>query len=78
MTLGLMFYVIGSALIPSALAALIGTLEAPLGAFWGWVGAGEVPRFETVLGGTIVVTAVVARILIERRSEARAGPRLQE
>ena len=78
MTLGLMFYVIGSALIPSALAALIGTLEAPLGAFWGWLGAGEVPRFETVLGGTIVVTAVVARILIERRGEARAGPRLQE
>ena len=51
MTLGLMFYIIGSALIPSALAALIGTLEAPLGAFWGWIGAGEVPRFETVLGG---------------------------
>jgi drug/metabolite transporter (DMT)-like permease len=79
MTLGLMFYIIGSALIPSALAALIGTLEAPLGAFWGWIGAGEVPRFETVLGGSIVVTAVVARILIERRrEEPRSAPRLQE
>jgi drug/metabolite transporter (DMT)-like permease len=78
MTLGLMFYIIGSALIPSPLAALIGTLEAPLGAFWGWFGAGEVPRLETVLGGSIVIAAVVARILIDRRVEARAAPRLQE
>jgi drug/metabolite transporter (DMT)-like permease len=78
MTLGLMFYIIGSALIPSALAALIGTLEAPLGAFWGWIGAGEVPRLETVLGGTIVVTAVVSRILIERRDEARSAARLSD
>jgi drug/metabolite transporter (DMT)-like permease len=78
MTLGLMFYIIGSALIPSALAALIGTLEAPLGAFWGWIGAGEVPRLETVLGGSIVVTAVVARILIEQRDEARSAARLSD
>jgi drug/metabolite transporter (DMT)-like permease len=68
MTLGLMFYVIGSALIPSTLAALIGTLEAPFGTFWGWLGAGEVPRLETVIGGAIVVAAVVIRILIERRA----------
>jgi hypothetical protein len=35
MTLGLMLYVIGSAMIPVALSALIGTMEAPFAARFG-------------------------------------------
>jgi drug/metabolite transporter (DMT)-like permease len=38
LTLGLMLYVIGSALIPATLAALIQTLEAPFGMLWAWIG----------------------------------------
>ena len=69
MTLGMMLYVIGSRLIPSTLTALINTMEAPLGAGWAWVGVGEVPALETVIGGGIVLAAVFWRLLREREPD---------
>jgi drug/metabolite transporter (DMT)-like permease len=67
MTLGLMLYVIGSALIPAALATLINTMELPFGALWAWIGVGEVPATTTFLGGGIVLASVLGRLLAERR-----------
>jgi drug/metabolite transporter (DMT)-like permease len=69
MTLGLMLYVIGSAMIPAALAALIGTMEAPFGALWAWVGVGEIPAPATFAGGGMVLASVFGRLLLERRNE---------
>jgi drug/metabolite transporter (DMT)-like permease len=66
LTLGMMLYMIGSALIPSTLAALIGTLEAPIGALWAWIGVGEVPASATLIGGSIVVASVFCRLLVEQ------------
>jgi drug/metabolite transporter (DMT)-like permease len=65
LTLGLMLYVIGSVLIPSTLAALIQTLEAPFGVLWAWIGVGEVPPSETLLGGSLVLAGVFARLLYD-------------
>jgi drug/metabolite transporter (DMT)-like permease len=67
MTLGLMLYVIGSAMIPAALATLINTMEAPVGALWAWIGIGEVPATATFLGGGLVLASVFGRLLLERR-----------
>jgi len=67
MTLGLMLYIIGSALIPATLTALISTMEAPIGALWAWVGVGEVPATATFVGGAIVLASVFGRLLLERR-----------
>lgn len=67
MTLGMMLYVIGSAMIPSTLTALINTMEAPLGALWAWAGVGEVPAVETLIGGGIVLASVFGRLLQERK-----------
>jgi drug/metabolite transporter (DMT)-like permease len=53
----------------SALAALIGTMEAPLGAAWAWIGVGEVPRRETIIGGIIVLAAVIFRLLLDMRNQ---------
>ena len=66
MTLGMMLYMIGSGLIPSTLTALINTMEAPIGALWAWVGVGEVPAVETIIGGGIVLASVFGRLLGER------------
>jgi drug/metabolite transporter (DMT)-like permease len=66
MTMGLMLYVIGSALIPAALATLINTMEAPFGAFWAWIGIGEVPATTTFIGGAIVLASVFGRLVLER------------
>jgi drug/metabolite transporter (DMT)-like permease len=67
MTLGMMLYVIGSALIPAALSALIGIAEAPLGALWAWAGVGEVPSAATLIGGAIVLFSVGFSVLHQRR-----------
>lgn len=69
MTLGMMLYVIGSSLIPATLSALIGTMEAPFGALWAWIGVGEVPATTTLIGGTIVMAGVFGRVLYDLREE---------
>lgn len=65
MTLGIACYVAGSALISSSLTALISVAEGPLGAAWAWVGVAEVPGTATIIGGSIVLLAVIARLLME-------------
>ena len=69
--LGLTLYVIASAMIPSTLAALIATMEAPIGALWAWIGVGEVPAPATFVGGAIVLASVFGRLLLEPRTEER-------
>jgi len=68
LTMGLMLYVIGSALIPATLAALIQTLEAPFGMLWAWIGIAEVPPTETIIGATIVLAGVFGRLFYDWRS----------
>ena len=69
MTLGMMLYVIGSAMIPATLSVLINTMEAPIGALWAWIGVGEVPAATTLIGGAIVLAAVFGRLMLERGEE---------
>jgi len=69
MTLGMMLYVIGSALIPATLSVLINTMEAPIGALWAWLVIAEVPANTTLIGGAIVLAAVFGRLLLERQDE---------
>jgi drug/metabolite transporter (DMT)-like permease len=66
-TLGMMLYVIGSALVPATLSALIQTLESPFGMLWVWVGVGEVPPTETLVGGALVLAAVFGRLWLDAR-----------
>ncbi|MFZ5710934.1 MAG: DMT family transporter [Pseudomonadota bacterium] len=66
MTLGIVAYVAGSALIPASLTALIGIAEGPIGGIWAWVGVGERPDGPTLIGGAVVLAAVVGRILLGR------------
>ncbi|MHC2619608.1 drug/metabolite transporter (DMT)-like permease [Bradyrhizobium huanghuaihaiense] len=58
--LGLTFYMLGSRLLPSGQASLIATLETPLMPFWIWVAFREVPAFHALIGGALVIGAVVA------------------
>ena len=71
MTLGMMLYVIWSTLIPATLSALIGTMEAPIGALWAWIGVGEVPAVTTLVGGAIVMAGVFGRVLYDLAEERK-------
>lgn len=69
-TLGLAAFALGSRLIPSMEAALIGALDAPLAPLWVLVAFGETPTQTTIIGGTIVLVSIVAHIVWSAR-EAR-------
>ena len=61
MGLGLAFLTIGARLIPPAQVALISLLEVVLGPLWVWLAYGERPSSATLVGGAIVVAAVVVQ-----------------
>jgi drug/metabolite transporter (DMT)-like permease len=71
MGLGLAFLTVGARLIPAAEAALITLLEIVLGPLWVWIGYGEVPGTATLVGGAVVVAAVVFQT-----TQAVTAPRL--
>jgi drug/metabolite transporter (DMT)-like permease len=60
--LGLIFFTLGARLITAAEMAVISLLEVVLGPLWVWVGVHERPNVETVVGGAIVLMAVVAQL----------------
>jgi drug/metabolite transporter (DMT)-like permease len=57
--LGLILLTIGARLIPAAQVALISLLEVVLGPLWVWLADGERPRAGTLIGGAVVVAAVI-------------------
>jgi drug/metabolite transporter (DMT)-like permease len=63
--LGLIFLSIGARLIPAAEVALITLLEIVLGPLWVWVALGESPGATTLVGGAIVLAAVVFQAIGE-------------
>jgi len=70
--LGLIFLSIGARLIPAAEVALITLLEIVLGPLWVWVALGESPGTTTLVGGAIVLAAVVFQAIGE--PEERSVP----
>jgi drug/metabolite transporter (DMT)-like permease len=59
MGLGLVFLTIGARLIPAAEIALITLLEIVLAPLWVWIALSEQPSAATLIGGAIVLCAVV-------------------
>lgn len=57
--LGMALFVTGARLIPSAFAALLGTAETMLGPVWVAIFHGEIPGLETVVGGLIILAALI-------------------
>lgn len=65
--LGLLLLALGTPLISATRGALIGTLQTPLAPFWVWLAFGEAPAIATLIGGAIVMAAVVADVTLPRR-----------
>ena len=68
--LGLVLLTLGMRLVSAAQAAMIGLLDAPLAPVWVWLAFNEVPPRLTLIGGAIVMAAVVWNLA----SAAPAGP----
>lgn len=67
--LGLSLYMLGSRLLPSSQAALIATLETPLMPFWVWLAFQEAPSSRALIGGALVMGAVIADIVGDQREQ---------
>lgn len=75
--LGLILFTIGARLIPAAQVALISLLEVVLGPLWVWLAMGQRPAAATLIGGAIVVAAVILqsrdRTALRRSRSREAG-----
>lgn len=61
MALGQAFFSVGARLIPATEVAIITLLEVVLGPLWVWMAFSERPRTLTLIGGAIVLSAVVVQ-----------------
>lgn len=67
---------LGARHVPAGEVALLGRLQIVLAPFWVWVGMGEVPSAATLLGGAVVLSAVLGNALLSlRRARSRRSPR---
>jgi len=66
-----MLLVLASRALTAPEIALLGLLEVVLGPLWAWLGAGEEPARSTLLGGAVVIAALVGNELRALRAGAR-------
>jgi drug/metabolite transporter (DMT)-like permease len=69
--LGLLLLTVGTRLISATRASLIYTLEVPLACIWVWLAFAEVPSGAAIIGGAIVMVAVVGDLVLGRSAAAR-------
>jgi drug/metabolite transporter (DMT)-like permease len=62
--LGLFLFVRGSRFLRTAELGLVGLLEAVLAPVWVWLALGEIPSTKTLVGGAIVLAALVGYALV--------------
>lgn len=67
--LGMAFFVTGARMIPAAFAAILGTAETMLGPVWVAIFHGEVPGIETVIGGAILLVALLTYLIAALRKQ---------
>jgi drug/metabolite transporter (DMT)-like permease len=60
--LGLALFSSGARMAPATLVALVGLLEPVLGPFWVWQIHGEEPDQRTIIGGAVVIAALVLHL----------------
>jgi drug/metabolite transporter (DMT)-like permease len=62
--------VMASKALPASEIALLALLEVLLGPIWAWLGAGEVPAQSTLMGGAVVLAALILNELAAMRRTA--------
>ena len=65
---GFVLLTLGARYLPAAEVALLSLAEIALAPIWVWIGVGEVPTLLTLVGGGIVLSAVVTQAIAGLRS----------
>jgi drug/metabolite transporter (DMT)-like permease len=72
--LGFVLFAVGARLIPAAQVGLITLLEVVLGPVWVWLALDERPSALTLVGGAIVIAAIVIQTLAAPPPEPAEEP----
>jgi drug/metabolite transporter (DMT)-like permease len=64
--MGFLLFTTGARLIPAAETSVIGMLEVVLGPLWVWLVLGENPGTASLVGGVMILGALLARAVLER------------
>jgi drug/metabolite transporter (DMT)-like permease len=70
----LILFARGARYVPAVTLSLIALLDTVLNPAWSWLGAGEVPSPVAIIGGAIIIAAVLLSIIAGRRSQAPEMP----
>src|SRR5581483_10269771 len=70
---GLVLYTRASRYLRAAELQLIATAEMVLGPLWVWIGVGETPDAATLVGGTLVIGAILIQALTGREPAPAGG-----
>lgn len=73
--LGLALFVTGARFVPAALAALFGTAETVLAPLWVALIHKEIPSLNTIIGGSVVLAALLSYLTIELFRQQRLARR---
>ena len=68
---GFILITIGARNTPSAMVGIIMVTEAVFGPLWAWLFAGENPQFIVLIGGSIVIFAVLLQFYTSLKTEKR-------
>jgi drug/metabolite transporter (DMT)-like permease len=71
--LGFLLFTAGAPRIPAAESSLIGMLETVLGSLWVWLVVGENPGAASLIGGALVLLALLAHAALDLADARRAG-----
>jgi drug/metabolite transporter (DMT)-like permease len=70
LSIGLVLFTKGSKTVPAAELALLALAEPMLAPIWVWLAFGEVAAVTTLIGGAVILTALVFQILSTARRES--------
>ena len=76
--LGLALFVTGARLIPATLAALLGTMETVLAPLWVAFLHSEIPATRTVVGGVIVLMALLVHLALQMARQRRPAAQMPQ
>ncbi len=74
MGIGLPLFNLGHRSVPTAQVSLLNLTEIVLAPAWVWIWLGEAPRMASLVGGAVVLTAVVYLVLVSDRTFGVPGP----
>jgi drug/metabolite transporter, DME family len=75
LTLGLVLFTLASRSVPAAQLALLALVEPTLGPLWAFLAVNEVPPATTLIGGVVVMSAIVIQVVATSGGRLLALPR---